>query len=163
MVSISISLNLRGDKAKWVVNPHPHCLPIRVGSAQQKVTTKSSHGESAFSSCATTCEDCPHKAKRAEPTFQNLAQAFFDLAEERLSDTQKFVLRRSAELLRCHELTVTGLADLLSERSDVPYSTAKWNLRTLMDMGLLEGGNSENKGLPAKLTNSAELLAEYLG
>ncbi|MBS3795031.1 MAG: hypothetical protein KGY80_09050 [Candidatus Thorarchaeota archaeon] len=126
------------------------------------MTTKSSYGESAFSSCATTCEDCPHRAKRAEPTFQNLARAFFDLAKERLSDTQKFVLRKSAELLRCHELTVTGLADLLSERSDVPYSTAKWNLRTLMDMGLLEGGNSENKGLPAKLTDSAELLAEHL-
>lgn len=144
------------------MNLHPHRLPISVGSAQQKVTTKSSYGEIVFSTCETTCEDSPHRTKKAGPTFQNLARAFFDLAEERLSDTQKFVLCKSAELLRRHELTVTGLADLLSERSDVPYSTAKWNLRTLMDMGLLEGGNSENKGLPAKLTDSAELLAEHL-
>ncbi|MFO7835482.1 MAG: hypothetical protein R6V83_02415 [Candidatus Thorarchaeota archaeon] len=126
------------------------------------MTTKSSREESAFSSCATTCEACPQHRESDRPTFRSLVQAFRDLAEARLSATQKYVLQKSADLLRYHDLTVTGLADLLSEQTEVPYSTAKWNLRSLMDMGLLEGGNSEHKGLSARLTGSAKLLAEHL-
>ena len=78
-----------------------------------------------------------------------------------MSDTQKTVLKMSAQLLRFNDLTVTALADLVSRRSGVPYSTVKWNLRSLKEMGLLTGGDMNCKGERASLTREALLLADY--
>ena len=96
------------------------------------------------------------------PSFESLATTFFKVADARLSPTQKQLLCECARVLLYHKLAVTALADLVSQRTDVPYSTVKWNLRSLMDMGLLEGGNSEKRGRHAKLTSSAEMLVRYL-
>ena len=96
------------------------------------------------------------------PSFESLMESFFSLAEARLTSTQKFVLRMCKQLLRFHTLTVTALADLLSRSSTVKYSTAKWNLRSLMELGFLTGGDAECRGLPASLTTSASMLADYL-
>ena len=96
------------------------------------------------------------------PTFESLAAAFLDVANARLSDTQKLVLVMSNRLLKFQKLTVTALADFLSLRSGVPYSTVKWNLRSLMEMGLLVGGTAENKGQLAYLTECAKMLAAHL-
>ncbi len=79
-----------------------------------------------------------------------------------MSDTQKTVLKLSYLLLKFNDLTVTSLADLVSRKSDVPYSTAKWNLRSLKEMGLLTGGDLNCKGELANLTREAQMLAEYL-
>ncbi|MFX0045202.1 MAG: hypothetical protein ACFE8Z_05100 [Candidatus Hermodarchaeota archaeon] len=79
-----------------------------------------------------------------------------------MSENQKLVLRVSAELLKYSDLTVTALADLVSRRTTVPYSTVKWNLRSLVNMGLLTGGDMENKGQPARLTSSALMLVDFL-
>ena len=100
--------------------------------------------------------------KVSTTAFQSLAASFFRLAEARLSDTQKQVLRMSHELLKHHELTLTALADQVSRRSAVAYSTCKWNLRTLKNMGLLTGGNLNSKGQLACLTTEAQMLADYL-
>ena len=94
--------------------------------------------------------------------FQSLAASFFRLAEARLSDTQKQVLCMSHRLLKFYELTLTALADLVSRRSNVAYSTVKWNLRSLKNMGLLTGGNLSSKGQLACLTHEAQMLADYL-
>ncbi|MFW9913373.1 MAG: hypothetical protein ACFFEU_12930 [Candidatus Thorarchaeota archaeon] len=79
-----------------------------------------------------------------------------------MSETQKYVLRVSAQLLRHNDLTVTALADMVSRRTSVAYSTVKWNLRSLMDLGLLSGGDLENRGQLAKLTATAVMLANFL-
>ncbi len=94
--------------------------------------------------------------------FQSLAASFFRLAEARLSDTQKQVLRMSNKLLNFNELTLTALADQVSRRSTLPYSTVKWNLRSLKNMGLLTGGTLSSKGQLACLTKEARMLADYL-
>ena len=96
------------------------------------------------------------------PSFESLATTFFKVAEVRLSYTQKQLLCDCYMVLKYHNLAVTALADLVSRRTNVPYSTVKWNLRSLMDMGLLKGGNSERRGRHAKLTSSAEMLVKYL-
>ncbi len=133
-------------------------MPINIGSRTQKVTTiqlvtaKLSHEVNVFSG----------DRKVSTTTFQSLAASFFRLAEARLSDTQKQVLRMSHELLKHHEMTLTALADQVSRRSTVPYSTAKWNLRSLKNMGLLTGGNLSNKGQLACLSSEAQMLADYL-
>ena len=100
--------------------------------------------------------------KVSTTAFQSLAASFFRLADARLSDTQKQVLRMSHELLKHHEMTLTALADQVSRRSTVPYSTVKWNLRSLKNMGLLNGGNLSSKGQLACLTTEAQMLADYL-
>lgn len=103
------------------------------------------------------------EAKPTEkPSFESLASAFLRLAEVRLSETQKTVLRMTAWLLRFHNLTVTGLADQVSRRSGLPYSTVKWNLRVLMDIDLLVGGDAATRGLLASLTATAIMLVDYL-
>jgi hypothetical protein len=103
-----------------------------------------------------------HTACTELPSFDSLAESFFKLAEARMSDTMKLLLRMSEQLLRFHTLTVTALADMLSRRSNVPYSTVKWNLRLLMELGLLIGGDTEHRGRPASLTPTACMLVHYL-
>ena len=100
--------------------------------------------------------------KVSTTTFQSLAASFFRLADARLSDTQKQVLRMSHELLKHHQMTLTALADQVSRQSTVPYSTVKWNLRSLKNMGLLTGGNLSSKGQLAYLSSEAQMLADYL-
>ena len=68
----------------------------------------------------------------------------------------------SHELLKHREMTLTALADQVSRSSTVPYSTVKWNLRSLKNMGLLNGGNLSRKGQLACLTTEAQMLADYL-
>jgi hypothetical protein len=100
--------------------------------------------------------------KVSTTAFQSLAASFFRLGEARLSDTQKQVLCMSRRLLKYHELTLTSLADRLSCRTNIAYSTVKWNLRSLKNMGLLTGGNLSSKGQNACLTEEAQMLADYL-
>jgi hypothetical protein len=99
--------------------------------------------------------------KVSTTSFNSLVASFFRLAESRMSDTQKTVLKLSRQVLKFNDLTMTALADLVSRRSNVPYSTAKWNLRSLREMGLLTGGNSNCKGEHARLTREAQMLADY--
>jgi hypothetical protein len=87
--------------------------------------------------------------------------AYFSLAEHRLSSTQKEVLVESARVLNFHEKSVTGLADIVSQRTGIPYSTVKWNLKTLVRLRLLLGGDMDQKGKSAKLTDTGAALADY--
>lgn len=133
--------------------------PIDVGSQRQKVNPKFTDRVNVFSSAHQVHQNHEPFAK---PSFDSLAASFFSLADLRMSENQKLVLRVSAQLLKYSDLTVTALADLVSRRTTVPYSTAKWNLRSLMNMGLLTGGDMENKGQPARLTSAAVMLADFL-
>jgi hypothetical protein len=112
-----------------------------------------SSGHQAYESY-TESPDCP--------CFESLAATFLALADARLSATQKLVLCMSAEALRHRKLTLTALSDYVSRRSDVPYSTVKWNVRSLVDMGLLNGGDTNNKGLLASMSATAKMLVGHL-
>ena len=96
------------------------------------------------------------------PSFESLASAFLTLAETRLSPTQKTVLQASVNYLQYRELTLTALADLVSRKTSVPYSTVKWNLRSLVDLGFLVGGNAINRGEPARFTKEAAMVVNHL-
>jgi hypothetical protein len=93
--------------------------------------------------------------------YQSLVASFHRLADARLTNTQKQVLVESHRLLQFRDLSMTALADLVSRRSSVPYSTVKWNLRSLREMGLLSGGDMSSKGRPAQLTGAACMLATF--
>ncbi len=99
--------------------------------------------------------------KVSSTNYSSLVATLLRLANARLSDTQKTVLMMAHRLLKHDDLTVTALADQVSRRSAVPYSTVKWNLRSLKEMGLLKGGDMCCKGENARLTYEAQMLADY--
>ena len=94
-------------------------------------------------------------------SYSSLVATLQQLANARLSDTQKTVLMMAHRLLKHEHMTVTALADQVSRRSAVPYSTVKWNLRSLKEMGLLKGGDMCCKGEKARLTYEAQMLADF--
>ena len=96
------------------------------------------------------------------PSFQSLMNSFLKLAETRMSDAMKRTLLLSARLLRFHVLTITSLADKISRKSSMPYSTVKWNLRYLMRLGLIDGGDSDHRGKEARLTNIGYFLVQHM-
>ena len=59
--------------------------------------------------------------------------------------------------------SVTNLIERLSEKHNIPPSTLRWNLKRLVDSGLIIAGNSKNKGIFVKLTESGKLICEILG
>jgi DNA-binding transcriptional ArsR family regulator len=99
--------------------------------------------------------------KVSSTNFSSLVATLLQLANARLSNTQKTVLMAAHRLLKHNDLTVTALADQVSRRSAVPYSTVKWNLRSLKEMGLLKCGDMCSKGENACLTFEAKMLADF--
>ena len=148
----------RGERAKWVLNSRR--TPISVGSQSEEGTAKSTHKVSAFSREQDAFLE--QSTETAWLSFECLAASFLQLADMRLSDTQKLLLVSSAEVLQYHCITMTSLADVLARRTGVPYSTVKWNLRQLADLGLMEGGSSGDRGKPASLAPAARMLASHL-
>ena len=137
-------------------------MPINVGSQAPKVSMKLLPEVNLFSSGSDVCRYCDIDSN--SPSFRGLLSAYFSLAAYKLSETQKEVLRGCVHTLRwCeHDMTLTALADCVSTNTGIPYSTVKWNMRVLVDLELLEGGNAENRGCPAKYTEVAKLLVNEL-
>ncbi len=133
-------------------------MPIDVGSNVQ-VSAKSPQQVVMFSGSDKTCSMC--KRTHLGSAFQRLASAFLKLAECKMNATQKLVLVHSVDVLRHREASLTALADLVSRRSGVAYSTVKWNLRFLVSVGLLIGGDATNRGAPAEFTDQALMLVEF--
>ncbi len=113
-----------------------------------------------FSNGSKTCPMCEQTLFGS--SFRSLASVFLKLAESKMNSTQKSVLVYSVKTLRYNEVSLTSLADLVSRKSGVAYSTVKWNLRSLVSMGLLIGGDTTNRGEPAQFTEEALMLVEYL-
>ncbi len=79
----------------------------------------------------------------SEPHFEQLvlylADAFAQLARTRLTEKQLTLLKSSKEMLRFYpSLSPTALAEQLSRKLPMPLSTVKFNLRVLLDTGLLK-------------------------
>ncbi|GEM_PF-6735712 len=54
---------------------------------------------------------------------------------------------------------MSSLAVRLADEG-IPLSTAKWSLRNLRSLGLIQCGDEERKGIPVRLTSLGRLLAE---
>jgi len=131
--------------------------PISVGSGISQVITKFCLEVPEF-----LCSEIQASSTCSCPALELLAASFLRIACSRLTATQKEVLLSAESILRFHELTVTRLADEVSRRTGIPYSTVKWNLRSLAHLGLITGGNSSQKGIRAELTLPALMLVEHL-
>lgn len=94
--------------------------------------------------------------------FSEILSAFIRLAELRLSRKQKQLLLLADELLQCNNMTLNSLIEEISREIKMPVSTVKWNVNVLKKAGLIEGGEKDSKGLPARLTQGGKILAKYL-
>ncbi len=124
------------------------------------MSTKSPLKVNVFSSrpdACTMCEQSPYG-----PAFESLKSAFLNMAEARLSPTQKTVLQSSVSVLEFRDLPLTALADQVSRNTCIAYSTVKWNLKSLVEMSLLVGGDAVNRGEPARFSAVAVMLAKHL-
>ncbi len=115
-----------------------------------------------FSSGSDVCQYCDVELNPL--SFRGLLSAYFSMAAYKLSETQKEVLRNCVVTLSWCErdMTLTALADCVSTNTGIPYSTVKWNMRVLVDLELLDGGDANNRGCPAKFTEVARLLVNEL-
>ncbi|MHA1636895.1 MAG: hypothetical protein ACTSUB_02665 [Candidatus Thorarchaeota archaeon] len=127
----------------------------------QKVNIKLPLDVNAFSNGLNACEECERFLDIS--SFDQLATAYFNLADARLSRTQKIALQCSVKVLTHNKMTLTSLADKISRRTQIPYSTVKWNLRSLVDLGLLVGGDAIRRGQLAGFTPIAKMLVAFLG
>ncbi|MDF1538391.1 MAG: hypothetical protein P1Q69_05770 [Candidatus Thorarchaeota archaeon] len=124
------------------------------------MSTKSPLKVNVFSSRPDACAMCEQSPYG--PAFESLKSAFLNMAETRLSPTQKTVLQCSVRTLEFRTLTLTALADQVSRKTGVAYSTVKWNLKSLVEMSLLTGGDADNRGEHARFSEVAVMLAKHL-
>ncbi|MEM1901357.1 MAG: hypothetical protein QW055_04460 [Candidatus Nezhaarchaeales archaeon] len=90
-----------------------------------------------------------------------LEHALTRLALSKLTNLQKAILLR----LYCEgngEHTLSSLVRKLSSELGIPESTLKWSLRGLRDLGLIESGSVEVKGVPVSLTYAGLVVAKNI-
>jgi len=78
------------------------------------------------------------------------------LAGNRLTQKQKLVLRRIADL--DSELTMSALIRQIAQEEQMGESTARVVIQALRDIGLIECGTEKNKGVPVCLTPIGQIL-----
>ena len=89
-------------------------------------------------------------------------KVFLKMAMRFLSWRQKLILIEIYKHSKHIDLTITAFARYLASKYNMPLSTAKWNLRSLRDLELIEGGNYNVHGIPLKLTRAGKIIAEEL-
>jgi len=60
------------------------------------------------------------------------------------------------------EITLSRQAREIAKKLNIPESTVKWNLRVLRDLGLIECGSMNNKGIPIRLTYAGLIIANSI-
>jgi DNA-binding MarR family transcriptional regulator len=89
--------------------------------------------------------------------FSLLREGIEKLASIALTKKQREILMYISNL---EDATVfTRLAEEISEKFEMPKSTARWNLNRLKKAGLIIAGNKENKGIPVSLTYIGKIVA----
>jgi DNA-binding MarR family transcriptional regulator len=58
--------------------------------------------------------------------------------------------------------TVTSLIEEISRKYGISPSTLRWNVKKLYELGMIECGNSERKGIPVVLTKEGKKILGIL-
>lgn len=95
------------------------------------------------------------------PPTDVLEESLKKICSRVLTNIQKRVLLYIMENERS-ELTISGYVREISRLLGIPESTAKWNLRLLRDLHLIDGGAVYRKGVPVRLTYSGLIVAEEI-
>jgi len=99
--------------------------------------------------------------KCENPILLELEHALTRLALSKLTKLQKTILLR----LYCEgsgEYTFSSLVRKLSAELGISESTLKWSFRGLRDLGLIESGSMDVKGVPVSLTYAGLVVAKNI-
>ena len=120
---------------------------------------------SAFSRKSSTEEPRPSTTisdlKHENPLLLELEQALTRLALSKLTKLQRAILLR----LYCEgngKHTLSSLVRKLADELGAPESTLKWSIRGLRDLGLVESGSVEVRGVPVSLTYAGLVVAKNI-
>lgn len=95
------------------------------------------------------------------PLLLELERTLTKLALSKLTKLQRAILLR----LYCEgngKHTFSSLVRKLADELGVPESTLKWSIRGLRDLGLVESGSAEVKGVPVSLTYAGLVIAKSI-
>lgn len=95
------------------------------------------------------------------PPLEILEESLKKICFRVLTDVQKKILLYIMENEHL-ELTISSYVKKISKALRIPESTAKWNLRLLRDLSLIEGGAIYRKGIPVRLTYSGLIIVEEI-
>jgi hypothetical protein len=102
-------------------------------------------------------------ASLLEQLVFHLADGFTKLARNRLTKKQQKLLLATREANRYRPmLSYTALADYLSRKLKMPFSTVKFNLRVLRKTGLLTTLATDKQSNAATLSHCGQLLVQLL-
>ena len=97
--------------------------------------------------------------KCIEDSFSELERSVNALALTRLTEKQQSILKwlcRNNE----EDTVYTRLVEAVSREFKMPESTARWNLKILREVALLEAGDRNNKGIPVRITEAGRIALE---
>ena len=97
--------------------------------------------------------------KRIEDSFSELEKSVNALTLTRLTEKQQSILKW---LCRNNEkdTVYTRLVEAVSREFNIPESTARWNMKILREVALLEAGDRNNKGIPVRITEAGRIALE---
>jgi len=97
--------------------------------------------------------------RRIEDSFSELERSINALALIRLTEKQQSILKWLCG--NSEQNTVyTRMIEAVSKEFKIPESTARWNLKVLREVALLEAGDRNNKGIPVRLTEAGRIALE---
>lgn len=94
-----------------------------------------------------------------ESSFLELERSISALAVMRLTEKQRTILKWLC-YKRTQDTVYTRMVEAISEEFRMPESTARWNLKVLREVALLEAGDRNNKGIPVRLTEAGRIALE---
>ncbi|MFX1575930.1 MAG: hypothetical protein ACFFCF_02025 [Promethearchaeota archaeon] len=104
-----------------------------------------------------------YSLQRQGSFFRLLANTFAQLAKTRLTEKQRFLLHASRYAIQYHpSLSPTALADYLARKFQLPLSTTKFNLKVLINAGLLEINSPRKCRTTIRLSFGGHLLTQLL-
>jgi len=90
----------------------------------------------------------------------NLIKTTLKIAENRLTKKQKYILIKITQIE--DKKTMSFLVRQFSKELNVGKSTVRVILQNLRDIGLINCGNSQTKGIPVKLTPVGDIIVNQL-
>jgi biotin-(acetyl-CoA carboxylase) ligase len=101
--------------------------------------------------------------RQIEDSFSELERSINALALMRLTEKQQSILKWLCGNSK-QNTVYTRMIEAVSKEFKIPESTARWNLKILREVALLEAGDRNNKGIPVRLTEAGRIaLEEQLG
>jgi DNA-binding MarR family transcriptional regulator len=101
-------------------------------------------------------DDLEESLRRHYLEWDALNQMLQTASERKLTDKQRAMLQIISEADGSQ--LYTTLIDRLSVEMGIPQSTVRWNLKGLRDVGLIQAGDRDNKGIPVRLTEKGRIM-----